>query len=113
MKGAYPRERIDLVLRPIQLSRAYRILLTRYASQPLDLQRRRSRFGDGISYAVLYAAMTFETAFIEVLVRDRFVNRETRVLSFEEIRARSCVEVTLVGQDPLRVVDLRDDGCVR
>ena len=113
MTGAYPRERIDLVLRPLQLRRAYRILLNQYASQALSLQRRRSRFGDGLSYSVLYAAMTFETAFVEVLVRDRFVKRETRYLSFGEIRARSCVEVTLVGDDPLRMVDLRGDGCVR
>jgi hypothetical protein len=100
------------VLHPLRFPRAYRILPTQFVEDDPCTTRRRSRFSDG-SHGVLYAALNFETAFIEVLVRDRFVQRDARFIAFEEIRARSCVQLEIIGHHPLRVVDLRGDGCVR
>ena len=78
----YPRERVKEVLRPLSLAKAHRIVFKRYLSEPLTVRPSRSRFCDGRSYGVLYAAGDFATAFAEVVVRDRLVQRDRRLVPF-------------------------------
>ena len=53
---------------------------------PLSVQPSPSRFCDGTSgYAVLYAALSFETCIAETLFRDRFVRRTRRELPLAAI----------------------------
>lgn len=71
MTGPYPRERVETILRslggPVT---SHDILWKKYLSDPLAAKPVESRFCDGRSYAVLYATSDFETAFVEVVVRD-------------------------------------------
>jgi hypothetical protein len=108
----YSRGRVEKVLRPLSLARANRILLKPYLSAPLAVRRSKSRFCDGQTCAVLYAARDFATAFVEVVVRDRFVQRDYRVVPFGDISERAWVEFSLTGDDPLNMVDLRESGCL-
>jgi hypothetical protein len=109
----YSRERVDEILRPVRITAVYRILLKAFLSTPLALKPGRSRFCDGRSFAVLYAAGKFDTAFVETVVRDRFVQADRRVISLDEVRTRGCVEFVLPESESLRLVDLRDDGCLK
>jgi hypothetical protein len=61
---------------------------------------------------VLYAANDFATAFIEVVVRDRLVQRDRRIVPFGDIAARGWIKFTLDGEEPLKMVDLRESGCL-
>lgn len=112
MTGLYPRERVEAILRSLRLSIAHRILLKAFLQEPFALRPARSRFCDGRSYAVLYAASDFETAFAEVVVRDRFVQRDHRVVPYGELSARAWMEVTQNVDLPLTFADLREDGCL-
>lgn len=107
----YPRERVDAIVRPVRFATAHRIVLRKFLSAPLEVQPGKSRFCDGGSYAVLYIADNFETAFIETVVRDRFVQADRRFISLDDVLSRGCVE--LRTEEPLQLVDLRDDGCLR
>ena len=73
------RERVKEVLRPLSLAIAHRIVLKPYLSDPLAVRPSKSRFCDGRTYAVLYAAGDFATAFAEVVVRDRLLARTIRL----------------------------------
>jgi hypothetical protein len=53
---------------------------------------KTARFCDGRTYAVLYAAGDFATAFAEVVVRNRLVRRDRRLLPFGDVAARGWVE---------------------
>jgi hypothetical protein len=112
MTALYPRERVEAVLRPLALASAHRIILRPHLSAPLAVHPSRSRFCDGRTYAVLYGASDFATAFIEVVVRDRLVQSDRRVVPFGDIAARGWVEFVLVGAEPLNLVDLRESGCL-
>ena len=61
---------------------------------------------------MLYGANEFATAFIEVVVRDRFVQSDRRVVPFGDVAARGWVEFALTGDEPLKMVDLRESGCL-
>jgi hypothetical protein len=61
---------------------------------------------------VLYAAGDFVTAFAEVVVRDRLVQRDQHLEPFGDIAARGWVEFALAKDDPLNLVDLRESGCL-
>jgi hypothetical protein len=108
----YPRERVEAVLRPLALASAHRIILRPRLAAPLAVHPSKSRFCDGRTCAVLYGANDFATAFIEVVVRDRFVQSDRRVVPFGDIAARGWVEFALVGDEPLKMVDLRESGCL-
>jgi hypothetical protein len=108
----YPRERVEAVLRPLALASAHRIIFRPHLSAPLAARPSKSRFCDGRTYAVLYGAKEFDTAFIEVVVRDRFVQSDRRVVPFGDIAARGWVEFALTGDEPLNMVDLRESGCL-
>ena len=57
-------------------------------------------------------ASDFATAFIEVVVRDRLMQRDRRIVPFGDIAARGWVEFALTGDEPLKLVDLRESGCL-
>jgi hypothetical protein len=46
------------------------------------------------------------------VVRDRLVQRDRRLVPFGDIAARGWVEFALANDDPLKVVDLRESGCL-
>lgn len=83
------------------------------AHDTASLRPSPSRFCDGRYYAVLYAALDFETAFMETAVRDRFVGAGRRVIALDEVLVRRRVEYAPDPIEPLRLVDLRDEGCLR
>jgi hypothetical protein len=111
MTVLYSRERVKEVLRPLSLATAHRIVLKPYLSDPLAVRPSKSRFCDGRTYAVLYAAGDFATAFAEVVVRDRLVQRDRRFVPFGDIAARGWVEISS-NNVPLQMVDLRESGCL-
>lgn len=112
MTTLYPRERVEAVLRPLPLASAHRIVLKPHLSTPFAVYPSKSRFCDGRTYSVLYAANDFATAFVEVVVRDRLVRRDRRVVPYGDISARGWVEFDLIGDEPLNMVDLRESGCL-
>lgn len=112
MTTLYPRQRVEAVLRPLALASACRIILKPHLSSPLAVYPSKSRFCDGRTYAVLYGANDFATAFVEVVVRDRLVQSDRRVVPFGDIAARGWVEFALAGDEPLSLVDLRESGCL-
>jgi hypothetical protein len=61
---------------------------------------------------VIYASADFATSFVEVLVRDRFVQRDQRIVPYGDVRTRSWVEIGLPHDNPLLLADLRGSGCV-
>ena len=95
--GGYARKRIERRLRSTELSSAYRIAalrphpqwLTRRHLEPFAVRCVPSRFCDGTSgYAVLYAAAELETAFLETVARDRFVQRGERRIPLTDVTGR-------------------------
>src|SRR5438552_12911081 len=106
MSYRYPRERVERILRPRSTLTLHRILLERLAGDPKPLRPSPSRFCDGTSFAVLYGADDFATAFVEVVVRDRFVREDDRIVEFDEIEVRASIELTLEAP-PMKLVDLR------
>jgi RES domain len=111
MSHLYPRERVERVLRPLSSLTLYRILLKSFASDPLAVRASPSRFCDGKSFAVLYAAQEFSTAFVEVVVRDRFVHEDDRFVGYDEVEVRASIEFKL-KVPPLNLVDLSGSGAV-
>lgn len=112
MTAVYPRERVQAVTRPLSLTSAYRIILKPHLSSLLAVYASKSRFCDGRTYAMLYGANDFATAFVEVVVRDRLVQSDRRAVPFGDIAARGWAEFALAGEEPLNVVDLRESGCL-
>lgn len=90
--GGYPRERVEDVLTRIKLPASYRIIPRRHLETPLGVEPGDSRFcakADG--YAVLYATPDFPTAFVEVIVRDRFTRKRQRGVVLREVTERAWV----------------------
>jgi hypothetical protein len=112
MTGLYPRERVEAVLQPLAIPTIHRVLLKAFLPEPLSVQAAPSRFCDGHSYSVLYAAGDLATSFAEVLVRDRFVQRNERVIPYGDVRIRAWLEIDLPTANPLRMADLRGSGCL-
>jgi hypothetical protein len=109
----YPRERVDACIRPLTITSAYRIFGLAHIAKPLSVRPSVSRFCDGKSgYGVLYAALTFDTAFAETILRDRFVQRAHRTLSLDEIRARAWVHWSTQRDAVLTLIDLGGSGCL-
>ena len=108
----YLREQIEARLRPIGVSQAYRILWRHHLHAPLGCAPSRSRFCDGLQYAVLYAASSFQTAFLETVVRDQFVQIAHRKVLSRSIVARGWVQVATRPGGSLNLLDLTGSGCV-
>lgn len=108
----FAKARIEARTLISKLSSAYRIVWTKHAATPLAVRPAPSRFCDGFSYGVLYAAESFETAFIEVVMRDRFVRKTERIVPYGEISLRSVISLTTEPGELLSLLDLRNTGCV-
>jgi hypothetical protein len=109
--GRYPRERIEARLHLFAIEGAHRVFgATR---MPLQLHSAPSRFCDGKSgFAVMYAALSFETCILETLVRDRFTHRVKRELPLAAILSRAHATLATQPDHELNLLDLRDTGCV-
>ena len=64
-------------------------------------------------YSVLYASPDFATAFIETVVRDRFMRRRDRDVALKEITERVWACISARSGSALVLLDLRGDGCAR
>jgi hypothetical protein len=107
----YPRERIDARLSAFEIFDAHRVFGA--LRMPLQVYASPSRFCDGKSgFAMLYAALSFETCILETVVRDRFVHRQRRELPLAAVLARGYARISTLGERPLNLLDLRDSGCV-
>ena len=113
-ESAYPHDRVEALLKKIKLPPSYRILPTRHAKTPLGTAPADSRFCDRSSgFTVLYATPDFATAFIEVVVRDRFVRAKLREINVKEVTQRSTALISSKPRTKLSLIDLRKDGCTR
>ena len=86
----------------------------RYRATPLGSRPADSRFcSRSAGYSVLHASPDFATAFMETVVRDRFMRRRDRDVALKEIteRVRACISAR--PGSPLALLDLRGDGCAR
>lgn len=111
--GAYPRRRVETVLTEAALPPSHRIFPTRHATTPLGTAPAASRFCDRTAgFTMLYAAPDFATAFIEVVVRDRFTRAKHREIALPEVTLRSSARLSS-APDRLSLLDLRNDGCTR
>ena len=112
MSGAsYPRERIESVLLNAALPDTYRIMRGRHQASPLGAVPADSRFCTrDAHYTVLYAASGFATAFVETVVRDRFMRRIDRDVAFKEIAERVWARIFTRTGSELSLLDLRGDG---
>jgi RES domain-containing protein len=108
----FPRTRVEARLRSRVIETAYRIIWRRYRSDLLSPTLRKSRFSDG-TFAVVYAASSFETALLETMIRDRFVRANRRMIDSEDhIHERLVATLrTRLGIE-LNLLDLRDSGIV-
>ena len=93
---------------------SYRIMPGRYRTAPLGTRPADSRFcSQSAIYTVLYASPDFATAFIETVVRDRFMRRRDRDIALKEITERVWARITARSGFTLVLLDLRGDGCAR
>lgn len=109
---AYPRDRIEAALIETGLPPSYRIIPEHYLISPLGTVSADSRFcskADG--HTVLYASPDFATAFIETVVRDRFMRRRRREIQLKEVLERAWALIATKPETTLRLLDLRRDGC--
>jgi hypothetical protein len=107
----YGRERIEARLSAFEIFDAHRVFGA--SRMPLQLHSAPSRFCDGKSgFAVLYAALSFETCILETVVRDRFVHRQRRELPLAAVMARGYARISTQAERPLNLLDIRDSGCV-
>lgn len=92
----YPRARVESVLteRSVHATRLFR----RHHADPIGIVPSPSRFCDGSSFAVLYGATDFDTAFLEVIVRDRLVRKPDRRVPFAELQTRRWATFGSPGQ---------------
>ena len=113
-RARYPRDRIEPVLLEARIPDSYRIMPGRYRATPLGTSPADSRFcSRSASYTVLYASPDFATAFIETVVRDRFMRRRDRDVALKEITERAWARISARSASALVLLDLRGDGCAR
>ena len=106
----YPRERIEARLSYFAINGAHRVFAA--SRMPMSVQPSPSRFCDGKGFAVLYAALTFETCIAESLIRDRFVRRTRRELPLAAVLMRAHAQIATQPNSDLLLLDLRDTGCL-
>jgi hypothetical protein len=107
----YSRAGIEARLHLFAIDGAHRVFGV--SRMPLQLHSAPSRFCDGKSgFAVMYAALSFETCIVETLVRDRFTHRLKRELPLAAVLARGYARISTQPDQELNLLDLRDSGCV-
>ena len=110
----YPRDRVEDILTRTKVPPSYRIIPRRYLSTPLGTAPGDSRFCAKVDgYTVLYAAPDFATAFVETVVRDKFTRKGPREILLKELTERAWTSIQTKPRAKLRLLDLREDGCVR
>lgn len=113
-KSSYPEDRVEALLTQIKLPPSYRIFPTQHAKAPLGTAPSDSRFCAATSgFTALYVAPDFATAFIEVVVRDRFRRKNDREIALQEVTLRSSAQISSSPRSKLSILDLRKDGCTR
>ena len=113
-KATYARDRVDGVVAKNKLPPSYRIIPRHYLELPLGTVPGDSRFcSKSDAFTVLYASPDFTTAFIETVVRDRFIRDRLREVSLKEVTERAWALIATKPRAKLNVLDLRKDGCVR
>lgn len=114
MTVQYPRQRVEELLLDAPLPACVRIFPSKHRATPTGVGPGDSRFATSTeAHRVLYVAPSFATAFVEVVVRDRFTrHRGDRSVHWAEIRNLVYALVSSRGAD-MRWLDLRADGCVR
>ena len=113
-ESAYPLRRITAVLSQAELPPSYRIIPDHHLQSSLGTTPADSRFcSRSDDYTMLYASPCFATAFIETVVRDRFVRGRNREIAFREIAERAWVRISTKSGMTLTLLDFRRDGCVR
>ena len=113
-RGAYPRHRVEGVLRLQALPPSYRITPQRHIGAPLGCVPADSRFCTlSGGFGVLYATPDFATAFIETVVRDRFTRKTDRLVRLAELTRRAWLALESKPRLGLSLLDLRGDGCAR
>ena len=83
-----------------------------HRSTPLGMGFGKTRFAspkDG--FKLLYVAKDLPTSIVEAVVRDRFEGGAPRELAISDLADWGVCEVSALA--PLRVLDLRRDGCFR
>lgn len=93
------------------LPRSYhRIFPLAHIETPLGTGPGKARFSslDG-SFHTLYAAASLATAIAETIIRDRFEGVPERCLFSSELTGSSVASLSATA--PLKLVDLRTDGC--
>lgn len=112
--GTYSRDHIADVLTKVKLPTCYRIIPRRLLDTPLGAAPADSRFcSKAHGHAVLYTTPDFATAFIEVIVRDRFTRKRQREILLKEVTERAWIQAATKPRSALNLLDLRNDGCVR
>ncbi len=107
------RNRVAKVLTTTSLTSCIRVIPKHLLKTPLGVSSGDSRFvSREDDYHVLYSAPEFTTAFIETVLRDRFVHRSKRLLKLPEITERAWVSISTKPATELNLLDLRNDGCV-
>lgn len=110
----YPRRLIEPLLVHAAVPASYRIMPRQYLRSPLGTSAADSRFASqSAGYTVLYAAPEFSTAFVETVVRDRLVGRRGRQVALKEVTERIWVRLSGRAGQPMTLLDLREDACLR
>lgn len=114
MSRRYPPRLIEPLLVSVEFPESYRIMPRSYLHSPLGTSVSDSRFASHTAgYTILYAGADFETAFIETVVRDRFVGRKHRQVALKEVTARIWVRARGRTGEATTLLDLGGDGCTR
>ena len=83
-----------------------------HRATPLGMGYGRTRFASPAdSFKLLYIAADLATAIAETIVRDRFEGAAARTLDITDIQPWGVCEVDTKA--PLRLLDLRGDGCFK
>ena len=108
----YPQDRIEAVLKEVELPPSYRVMPRRRLPWALRTTPADSRFcRKDDAYTVLYAASDFATAFFETVVRDRLVRRRRWEIGLAEVTKRGWARIQTTPGIRLLLLDLRHDGC--
>ena len=83
-----------------------------HRATPLGMGHGKTRFASPTdSFKLLYIAKDLATGIAETIVRDRFEGAAVRELDITDVRPWGVCEVD--AHTPLRVLDLRRDGCFK
>lgn len=110
----YSREYVEDVLTDAEPPSNLRIIPSDHLGAPLEMVRDNTRFcsEDG-AFAILYTSPDFATAFLETVVRDRFIRKNRRTIPLKNIIERVWIRIESNLGARLNLLDLRGDGCVR